>query len=274
MLKIFLMWQLYTFIVQAFWRVFRKMENLFSFYILTDIIYYQKWFLMGKEGRDLKAFIFDFNGTLVMDSYMHEAAWRQYVEKLCHRGVTEEEFKQHVHGKTSAMILEHFLGKEKLTKEEIIAYSEEKEACYRKLCMENRERFCLTEGVEEFLDRAKEAGIPMTIATAANLANMNFYFEYFSLEKWFDMEKIVYDDASLKGKPDPDIYLKAVEKLSVKAEDCIVFEDAVSGVTAADRAGIGSIVGIYCDSSRKLLEETGKIDICIRDFREGLSVFF
>lgn len=222
----------------------------------------------------MKAFIFDFNGTLVMDSYMHETAWRQYVEKLCHREVTEEEFKLHVHGKTSAMILEHFLGKGKLTKEEVLAYSEEKEACYRRLCMENRERFRLTEGVEEFLDKAKGAGIPITIATAANLANMNFYFEYFSLEKWFDMEKIVYDDASLKGKPAPDIYLKAVEKLSVKAEECVVFEDAVSGVISADRAGIGRIIGIYGDSSRELLEETGKINICIRDFREASSVFF
>lgn len=222
----------------------------------------------------MQAFIFDFNGTLVMDSYMHETAWRQYVEKLCHREVTEEEFKLHVHGKTSSMILEHFLGKGKLTREEITAYSEEKEVCYRRLCLENKEKFHLTEGAQEFLDRAKADEIPMTIATAANLANMNFYFEYFSLEKWFDMGKIVYDDASLRGKPEPDIYLKAVEKLSVKAEECVVFEDAVSGVISADRAGIGRIIGIYADSSRELLEETGKTDMCMRDFREGLSVFF
>ena len=60
----------------------------------------------------------------------------------------------------------------------------------------------------------------------------------------------------------PDIYLKAVEKLSAKAEECVVFEDAVSGVISADRAGIGRIIGIYADSSRELLEETGKTDIC------------
>lgn len=213
----------------------------------------------------MKAFIFDFNGTMVMDSYMHETAWRHYVEQLCHREVSEEEFKRHVHGKTSAMILEHFLGTGKLTKEEVTAYSEEKEAYYRKLCTENRNKFQLTRGVSEFLDRAKDRGIPMTIATAANLANIEFYFDYFNLEQWFDRETVVYDDATLKGKPEPDIYLCAMEKLAVKPEACIVFEDAVSGVTAALRAGAGKIIGVYGDSSRNMLENAG-VDYCIPDF--------
>ncbi|MCM1157819.1 MAG: HAD family phosphatase [Bacteroidales bacterium] len=221
----------------------------------------------------MQAFIFDFNGTMVMDSYMHETAWRHYVEELCHRRVSEEEFKRHVHGKTSSMILEHFLGKGKLTKEEVITYSEEKEEYYRKLCLENADRFHLTEGLPDFLDWAKEQGIPMTIATAANLANVNFYFDYFSLERWFDSNQVVYDDATLKGKPNPDIYLRAMERLSAKPEDCVVFEDAVSGVTAAFGAGAGKIIGVYGDSSRKLLEESGMVDFCIRDFREGDKLF-
>lgn len=218
----------------------------------------------------MQAYIFDFNGTMVMDSYMHETAWRHYVEELCHREVSEEEFKKHVHGKTSAMILQHFLGKEKLTKEEVVAYSEEKEAYYRRLCLENKERFHLTSGLPEFLNLAKEQGIPMTIATAANLANVEFYFDYFNLEKWFDKEKVVYDDATLKGKPDPDIYLRAMERLDVRPEDCVVFEDAVSGVIAASKAGAGQIIGVYGDSNRKLLEETGVVDVCVQDFEEFL----
>lgn len=64
----------------------------------------------------MKAFIFDFNGTMVMDSYMHETAWRHYVEILCGRHVPDEEFIKHVHGKTSAMILEHFLLGKKIVK--------------------------------------------------------------------------------------------------------------------------------------------------------------
>lgn len=219
----------------------------------------------------MQAYIFDFNGTMVMDSYMHETAWRHYVEKLCNREVSEEEFKKHVHGKTSPMILEHFLGKEKLTKEEVVAYSEEKEVYYRRLCLENKEQFHLTPGLQEFLDLAKEQGIPMTIATAANLANVEFYFDYFKLEKWFDMCRVVYDDATLKGKPDPDIYLRAMERLDVKPAACIVFEDAVSGVIAASKAGAGRIIGVYGDSSRVMLEETGVVDVCVQDFEEILK---
>lgn len=214
----------------------------------------------------MKAYIFDFNGTMVMDSFMHETAWRHYVEELCHRVVSEEEFVKHVHGKTSAKILEHFLGIEALSKEEIVAYSEEKEAYYRELCMKYKDRFRLTEGLEKFLTLAKRAGIPMTIATAANLANVEFYFEYFELAKWFERDKVVYDDATLKGKPDPDIYLRAMEGLNVKPEECVVFEDAVSGVISAHRAGAGRIIGVYGDSNRKLLENTGLVNELVKDF--------
>lgn len=151
-------------------------------------------------------------------------------------------------------------------------YSEEKEAYYRKLCLENRERFHLTEGLIEVLGRAKEMGIPMAIATAANLANIDFYFEYFLLDQWFDRKHVVYDDGTLQGKPDPDIYLRAMEALNMKPEDCVVFEDAVSGVISAHRAGAGKIVGVYGDSSRELLEETKVVDLCICDFREQDSM--
>lgn len=218
-------------------------------------------------GIKMQAYIFDFNGTMVMDSFMHETAWRHYVEELCHREVPEEEFVKHVHGKTSAKILEHFLGVEALSKEEIVAYSEEKEAYYRELCMEYRERFHLTEGLEKFLDEAKKKGVPMTIATAANRANVEFYFDYFRLDRWFNMEKVVYDDATLKGKPDPDIYLRAMERLEVKPKNCVVFEDAVSGVMSAYAAGAGKIVGVYGDSNQRLLRETGVVDLLVQDFK-------
>lgn len=220
----------------------------------------------------MKAYIFDFNGTMVMDSYMHETAWRHYAGELCHREVSEEEFIKYIHGKTSAKILEHFLGVEALSKEDIVRYSEEKEAYYRKLCIENQERFHLTDGLEAFLDKAVSQGIPMTIATAANLANVEFYFEYFGLEKWFDRKKVVYDDTTLKGKPDPDIYLRAMSRLSAKPEDCVVFEDAVSGVVSAHAAGAGKIVAVYGDSNRKLLEEMDFADLFVRDFVELIEL--
>lgn len=220
------------------------------------------------------SYIFDFNGTMVRDSYMHEAAWRAYVEVLCHRQVSEEEFKMHVHGKTSAMILEHFLGKGKLTKEEIVRYSEDKEAYYRNLCMENKERFHLIKGLETFLEESKGKGISMTIASAANLANMQFYFEYFELERWFDFDKVVYDDATLKGKPDPDIYLRAMDNIGAKPLDCVVFEDAVSGVVSASRAGAGKIIGVYADSDRRLLEATRVVDGFIKDFTKVEDIGF
>lgn len=187
---------------------------------------------------------------------------------LCHREVSDAEFKQHVHGKTSAMILQHFLGTDALSKEEIVRLSEEKEAEYRRLCLKNTDRFCLAPGLEDFLEDAGKCGVFMTIASAANYANMEFYFDYFNLERWFDFDKVVYDDATLKGKPDPDIYLRAMERMGAEPADCIVFEDAVSGITSARAAGAGVIVGVYGDSSRKLLERQPGVAVCIEDFRQ------
>lgn len=220
----------------------------------------------------MKAYIFDFNGTMVKDSVLHETAWRRFVEQLCGRDVTDEEFDLHVHGKTSEMILRHFLGQQEITKEEIVKYSLEKEAYYRKLCIAQGEKFQLMDGLVDFLNKATEQGIPMTIATAANKENVDFYFEWFHLEQWFDKRLVVYDDATLKGKPDPDIYFRAMERIGAKPEDCVVFEDAVSGVLSAAAAGVRTIIGIYGDSNRRLLEETGKVDLYCEDFRDRILI--
>lgn len=215
----------------------------------------------------MAAFIFDFNGTMVADSALHEAAWTHYVETLCHRRIGREEFLLHVHGKPSSEILRYFLGQKEISQSDISRYSKEKEAFYRKLCREAGERFALLPGLENFLEEAKRSGIRMTIATAANWDNMQFYYERFGLERWFDPALVVCDDGSLRGKPEPDVYLCAMERLRAMPEECVVFEDAVSGVTAAYRAGAGYITGIYGDSSKEALEQTGWVHLLVPDYR-------
>ena len=80
----------------------------------------------------------------------------------------------------------------------------------------------MTKGLEATLDQLTDQQIPLTIATATVKENVAFYFDIFDLARWFDWDKIVYDDGSFPGKPQPDIFLKAADKLSLAPADCLL----------------------------------------------------
>lgn len=86
--------------------------------------------------------------------------------------------------------------------------------------------------------------IPHTIATGSEKTNVDFFIKIFHLDKWFDVDKIVYDDYKIAGKPDPAIYLKALDILNLDPAQTLVFEDSYSGIRAANSAHIGRLVAI------------------------------
>ena len=90
----------------------------------------------------------------------------------------------------------------------------------------------------------KENNIPRTIATMSEWDNVEFYIKEFNLAKWFDLDKIVYSNGKIPGKPAPDIFLIAAEKIGLNPKDCLVFEDAIAGINAAKSAGIGKIIAV------------------------------
>ena len=112
------------------------------------------------------------------------------------------------------------------------------------MCLKDVANFHLVPGAESLLDYLVEHRIPHTIATASGIVNVEFFIRNFRLDRWFDPDKIVYDDGSLQGKPHPDIYQKASRTVGVAPEKCIVIEDAVSGIESAYRAGIGKIIAV------------------------------
>lgn len=213
----------------------------------------------------MQGIIFDFNGTMFFDGAKHDLAWRQYLEKKIGREISRKEFMEYAYGRTSAVILTHFLGQE-LTEEERLSAAAEKEKFYRRLCLEDREALHLTSGLPVYLDSLKQAGLPVAIATAANRDNMEFYFQVFQLEKWFSWDNIVLDDGMLKGKPEPDVYIKAAHLLHLPPEMCHVYEDSLSGVLAAKRAGAGKITAVYGDSNYEMLRAQGLADCYIENF--------
>ena len=215
----------------------------------------------------MKGIIFDFNGTLFYDTPKHIEAWREYSKRLRGTPFSDEEMEKHMLGHTNDDIIAYAIGK-KPDKEMAKRLAAEKEAVYRDMCRKDMENTKLVAGASELLDFLVENGIPHTIATASDLDNVKFFIEVFNLPKWFDTEKIVYDDGKMPNKPAPDIYLKAAKMLNLAPKDCIVVEDAIAGIEAAKSAKIGKIIAIATKEKRGFFENYEGVSGVISDFTE------
>ena len=218
-----------------------------------------------------KGIIFDFNGTLFWDSEKHLEAWREFSKRLRPHPFTDEEMRDYMFGRTNEDIIAYLIGK-KPSKEMVDTLGQEKEAVYRRMCRNDAKNTHLAPYAEEFLDWLKENNIPRTIATMSEKSNVDFYIKEFNLEKWFDIDKIVYSDGTIKGKPAPDIYEIAAGKLGLKPQECVVVEDAVSGIEAARAAGIGKIVAIASMESPDLYKDIPAVSLIIKDFKDFRAI--
>ena len=224
--------------------------------------------LMDKMNRDI-AVIFDFNGTCIFDGPLHIKSWRLYVEELTLHKVSDAEASEWIEGKTAKEILEHFLGYE-LNDNMVFQLSEEKERIYRSMLI--REDVQLAPGLEDFLNYLLLARVKRSIATTANLENMNLYFERYNLERWFKWEEVIIGAGNIPLKPHPDLYLAAISKLDMPTDKILVFEDSTVGVKAAAAAGINHIIGITGDShNRSLMNHPGVMAV-VSNFTELSSI--
>jgi HAD superfamily hydrolase (TIGR01509 family) len=217
-----------------------------------------------------KGIIFDFNGVLWWDTEIQEQVWKDFASEVANRQVTEAELKEHMHGRPNKYFLEYLTQRE-LTSNEVKELGEQKESKYRETCLNMGNAFKLSPGAVELLDYLKNHKIPRTIATASEIKNITFFFQNLSLDRWFDFDRVVFDDGIIRGKPYPDKYLKAAENIQLNPKDCIVIEDSSSGIKAAYAAGIGRILGLGNTADRqenllKLKEVDDVIDSLI-DFR-------
>lgn len=218
----------------------------------------------------VKGVIFDFNGTMFLDSPLHEQAWIDMAKKLRTEPLGIEEFYANLQGRTNLQIITYLLGRQP-SADELENITEEKELLYRTRCSAPGGLHTLAPGVENFLNQLKPTGIPFTIATGSYLPNVQFYFSHLHLEKWFRFNDVIYDDGTYPGKPSPDIFLKAAEKIGVKPADCLVFEDSYAGIRSAVAAGIGRIVTVEASLDAAKVAQIGTV-FAMRDGFEGLDI--
>lgn len=182
--------------------------------------------------------IFDFNGTLFWDTNIHNNAWDIFLEKN-NIFLTNKEKNKKIHGKNNKDILNNLFNNQ-MSKEEIERLSAEKEKIYQKLCLQTNMQ--LAPGAKEFLNFLKSINIPYTIATASERDNVDFYFKHLGLNSFFERSKVVFNDGSIKSKPDPQIFQKALNIMGLIECETLIFEDSISGIIAAENAKVAKII--------------------------------
>ncbi len=99
----------------------------------------------------------------------------------------------------------------------------------------------------------------MKTAVISSSKNCKPVLEAVNLLQMFDVrvDGVVSEEIGLAGKPEPDIFLEAAKRLELHPEECVVFEDAIAGVSAASRGSIGLTVGVVRNDSGDTLLENG-----------------
>jgi beta-phosphoglucomutase len=108
-------------------------------------------------------------------------------------------------------------------------------------------------GTHEFIVKCRNKGLKLALATSADQVKMEINLKEISLPR-STFNTIITGLDVIKKKPHPDIYLKAAENLRLKPEDCLVVEDAVSGIKAGKSAGCRCLAVTSSFNASDLLE--------------------
>ncbi|MBQ6848312.1 MAG: beta-phosphoglucomutase [Clostridia bacterium] len=197
----------------------------------------------------MKGAIFDLDGVIVDTAKYHYLAWKELADELGFE--FKESDNERLKGVSRMRSLEILLevGGITATEGEKIKMAESKNQRYVEM-LENIDKSELLEGAEEYLKKIKADGVLIALGSASK--NAPFILEKLQITDLFDV--IVDGNSVSKAKPDPEVFLKGVEGLNLKPEECCVFEDSQAGIEAARKAGCGVIAidkdGVLTDADK------------------------
>ncbi len=181
---------------------------------------------------EFAGYIFDLDGTLVDTMPLHYRAWDQAMRKVGLKAPLDEELFYSLGGvptkKVAELIAKHY----GLTID-VHEVFDHKESVFVELQKDAK----LIEPVVEFARRAALTH-PVSVASGGPRAIVRGMLELTGLARLFPFDKVVTPEDVVHGKPAPDMFLLAAERMGVPAKDCLVFEDAEPGMRAAEAAGM------------------------------------
>ena len=180
----------------------------------------------------LAAVIFDFDGVVIDSHHAHERSWFMLADEIG-MSLTTEQFTS-TFGQRNETILPLLAWAEEHDTARIKELGDRKEVLYREILAQ--EGIEALPGVVALLENLKAAGIPTAVGTSAQRKNIECAFRLLGIDHLFQ-DVAASEDVS-RGKPDPEIFLKAAAKLGANPAHCVVIEDAHVGLRAARAAGM------------------------------------
>jgi beta-phosphoglucomutase len=195
---------------------------------------------------EIRAVIWDMDGVIADSGPYHLAAWQEIFGQ---RGVkfTAGDFK-HSFGLRNDNIIRNTIGKN-ISQAEVDTIAQEKEETFRRLA---GGKIKALPGALGLLKSLKREGFSMAIASSTPAENIELVTGTLGIAAYFQV--IVNGHDVSEGKPDPQVFLMAAQRLGVKPAHCLVIEDAVAGVAAARRAGMYCLAVTNTHSRQKLAE--------------------
>mgnify|MGYP000651613629 CR=1 FL=1 len=184
-----------------------------------------------------KGFIFDLDGVIVDTAKYHYLAWKKLANELGFEFTkTQNELFKGVSRKRCLEILLNDIGKINYTQKQFDTWMVEKNLDYLDF-IEKMDETEILPDVPKVLDFLKNKNIPIALGSASK--NAQPILKKVGLLSYFDT--IVDGNSVSKAKPDPEVFLLAAKQLEVNSNNCVVFEDAVAGIQAANTAKMISI---------------------------------
>jgi beta-phosphoglucomutase-like phosphatase (HAD superfamily) len=213
----------------------------------------------------VEALIFDMDGTMIDSMAYHRQSWITFARSHG-LDIEVEDLMRRTTGRTGAECMAELFGRP-IAKEEAWTLVQQKEEAYRALFAPV---FAEVAGFAAFAQQASARGLKWGVGTAGDQHNIRFAFSHLKLS--LPPLAVVGGDEGLAGKPEPAIFLEAAQRMGVRAEACIVFEDAPFGIEAARRAGMRAVA--IC-SSHRAEELTGPHVLAqVRDYHELMNSKF
>ncbi|MCG8321261.1 MAG: HAD family phosphatase [Cytophagales bacterium] len=192
-----------------------------------------------------QAVIFDMDGVVIDTKPGIEAFWQRWAN---HKGFTisEKIMDEYIHGCPVWLTIEKVFP--------MLIDSELESLMHEIHETEANLSYHLINGIHDVLVKLSDNNIPVGLVTSGYLKKVSKVFEELVLTSFF--HQVVTADMVKQGKPHPEPFLLAAEKLGVKPADCVVFEDSISGITGAAKAGMYPI-GINKQSMQPVLKSVG-----------------
>ena len=183
-----------------------------------------------------KGFIFDLDGVIVDTAKYHYLAWKKLANELGFEFTKEqnEMFKGVSRKRCLEILLD--IGNIEATQKQFDTWMIEKNEDYSKF-IANMDASEILPDVPKILEFLKENSIPIALGSASK--NARPILEKVGLLQYF--KTIVDGNNVTKAKPDPEVFLLAAKELNIEVKNCVVFEDAVAGIKAANAAKMTSI---------------------------------